>query len=62
MPRVTFSRDHQSPYGKQYRRGQTTNVDPLTARHAIHVGHARPADAPTEASKADNTKKEKANG
>lgn len=63
MPRVTFSHEHKSPYGgKAFRAGQTVDVDALTARHAIHVGHARVADAPAKAATADTTKKEKANG
>lgn len=55
---VTFSVGHTTRDGKKHKADATVQLDLLEARHVVHIGHGRYADAPTEAGSADNQKEQ----
>lgn len=55
--RVTFSVEHTTRDGKSHKPDTTAALSPLEARHVLHIGHGRIADA-TEATPANTTEGE----
>lgn len=55
---VTFSVEHTTRDAVEHKRDSTAALSRLEARHVVHIGHGRYADAPNEAESADNMKEQ----
>lgn len=55
---ITFSVVHTTRDGIVHDPDTTAHLSPREARHVLHIGHGRHADAPTEAGTADDTEEQ----
>lgn len=56
--KVTFSVEHVTRDGKTHKPDSTAALSRLEARHVVHIGHGRYADASTTEAESAETKKE----